>query len=293
MVSTIVGIGTSLQYGLMTIQTNPICTLQTRLATPPGNGNEPILITRIAWPVGYQGIPEPLVINNQSPVSNSPELICLSGCAEPPCMPIEACHVVDLYWSNRYDNLVVPANSEMQLPDMPDGTQLSMLMVLYATTFPPSPLPSLSPSPSPTPSSSPQTSPTPSLPPVRPIPRQEPSASNPHATPAAISFGLLFGGSLICLFVQWNYHRKTACPYCGSRVSEGMRVHLKTCVDHLALYQPFVVETVKAVPPPSLTATQKPKEAWIATDIIEITTEEDSDLLGGVSVKQESTDTSV
>lgn len=280
LVTTIVGIGTSINYGFMSVQTMPVCTLQTQLATPPGNSNEPLLITQIAWPIGVQGVPEPLIINNQSPVSRVPELICLTGCGSPPCLPVETCQAADLYWSNRYENLVVPANSYMQLPDLPDGIQLPMLMVLYETTFPPSPLPSLSPSASPT--QTPTPSPTTSQP-VRPIPRQELSVtvSSPHATPAAVSFGLLFGGAIICLFAQWNYHRKVSCPYCGVRVNEGivgLRVHLKTCADHLALYQPFVVETVKMITPQP---TPVIREAWgsPATDIIEITTEEGSELL--------------
>ena len=41
------------------------------------------------------------------------------------------------------------------------------------------------------------------------------------------------------------------CPYCETRVGLGgavtLRNHLKTCRDHLALYQPFVAEPVQTV----------------------------------------------
>jgi hypothetical protein len=58
-----------------------------------------------------------------------------------------------------------------------------------------------------------------------------------------------------------------------------MRAHLKTCPDHLALYQPFVTESVQVLPP-------KPKKAWMPqppeTATIDIVTEEKSDLLAVV-----------
>ena len=75
---------------------------------------------------------------------------------------------------------------------------------------------------------------------------------SPHATPAAIVFGILFGGATLVIFACWYRAQKAECPFCAARISVGgaaaMRTHLKTCSDHLALYQPFVTESVQSVP---------------------------------------------
>lgn len=257
------GTSAALNFGTLPIQTIPVCVMQTLLSTPPGVGNEPMMIDRIAWPIGSPPLPSLLTINGQTPLTTDPELICMGGCQSPPCWPVLTCSAGDLYWSHLYDAVVVPANSQMRLPDMDPAIVPPSLLVLYdAAQLPPNlpsstPIPTASPSPSRLPSPSTTTSPPPTLSPsltpsVRPTPviMIGPEPESPHATPAAIVFGILFGATSLIILYCWRQGRRPPCPYCEERVGEGsagMRAHLKTCRDHLALFQPFVVDSVTAV----------------------------------------------
>ena len=238
----------AINFGYMTVQTVQVCMDKIMLATP-GIPDPTVYIDRIAWPIGSVIMPEPLLANGQTPLTVSPELICMGGCLTPPCLPVSSCAVADLFWSAHYQNLSVQSNFQIQLPDMPVGATPANLLVLFDTTGPsPSPSPSQTPSPSPspsvTPSASPSASPSSRTPPILTVQTTE----SPHATPAAIVFGLLFGMASLVIFGCWHRAQKAECPYCALRVTGGaaaMRVHLKTCKDHLALFQPFAIETVR------------------------------------------------
>jgi hypothetical protein len=139
----------------------------------------------------------------------------------------------------------VPTNFQMQLPDMPVGTTPTNLLVLFDTL---GPSPSSSVSPSISPSVYPSMLPSPSRTQLTPILVVGSITESPHATPAAVVFGLLFGMASLVIFGCWHRAQKAECPYCAIRVAGGsaaMRTHLKTCCDHLALFQPFVMETVR------------------------------------------------
>lgn len=253
----------ALNFGFLPVQTTPICLMQTVMSTPSGIGNEPIMIDRIAWQLGTPSMPEPLTLNGQTPLTTAPELICIGGCPNPPCWPVLTCPVSDLYWSHLYENVVVPANSMMQLPDMQIAPP--MLLVLYdAAPLPPTSSISPTSTRTPTSTSSPSPSATQS---AQPTPSRTPSSPNilvagagaggepcnPHATPAAVVFGLLFGMTSLIIFGCWYRGQSAECPYCALRVAGGsvaIREHLKTCRDHLALFQPFAVETVRRLSMP-------------------------------------------
>lgn len=241
----------AINFGYMIVQTVPVCMAQTQLSTP-GIPDPLVYIDRIAWPVGSVVMPEPLTANGQPPVQPAPDLICMGGCVNPPCWPVSACAATDLFWAARYQNLSVPSNFQMQLPDMPIGATPANLLVLFDTVGPsPSPAPSPTASPSATPSVSPSASVS-ARPALIPTVQLSIEKESPHATPAAIIFGLLFGGASLVIFGCWYRAQKAECPFCAARVSGGaaaMRGHLKTCPDHLALYQPFAVEQIHSVAP--------------------------------------------
>ena len=244
----------AINFGYMAVQTVQVCMDKIMLATP-GVPDPTVYIDRIAWPVGSVIMPEPLTANEQSPINVVPELICMGGCIDPPCWHVSACAAPDLFWAARYQNLSVPTNFQMQLPDMPVGTTPASLLVLIDTVGP-------SPSPTSSPSVSPSVSPSATIP-ISPsassssYPQRAPVlavggiSESPHATPAAVVFGLLFGIATLVIFGCWHRSQKAECPYCALRVAGGaanMRSHLKTCQDHLALFQPFVLETVRQLP---------------------------------------------
>ena len=237
----------ALNFGYLSVQTTQVCMDQTLLSTPAVQ--DTVYIDSIAWPIGSVVMPEPLLVNNQLPTTTSPQVLCMSGCSAPPCWPVASCPLSDLFWAARYTNLSVAPNFFMRLPDMPVGTTPHTLLVLFDTVAPsPSVTPTPSSSPSPSPSGS--ATPSPSARPPIPVPATQ-SSETPHATPAAIVFGILFGTASFILFGCWHWSQRPPCPFCEIRVAGaavGMRTHLKTCKDHLALYQPFVLETVREIP---------------------------------------------
>lgn len=272
--------GVALNFAILPIQTAPFCVMRTVMSTPSGIGNEPILIDRLAWPIGSQ-VFSPLTINGQAPITTEPELLCMGGCPNPPCWPVLTCPVADLYWSHLYD-VVVPANSQMELPDMPQGMVPPSLFVLYdGVPLPPSPLPSRSPSmtasPSPVPSmtASQTPTPTPSTSNHAQVAAAPVLAESPHATPAAIVFGLLFGAVSLILVYCWRQQQFLTCPYCDAKNTGavGLRNHLKTCQDHLALYQPFVAESVQTVRLPTHAWSERRESSTVLVELMSENTE--------------------
>jgi hypothetical protein len=237
-------------YGYFGVVTATVCTTQNSVPAPPSAGTDPLFVDRIAWQLVGPAVPWPLVANGVHPAGD-PDLLCLGGCASPPCWPVSACGAGDLWWSVRYDNLSVAPSSVITLPDTTGGaTMPSTMVILYDD---------VAPSPSPTPSGTPSPRRTP---PATPTPSVSPSAGvaaadgpvvgcppvEPHATPAAIALGILLGGAIAALGVCWRQGRVVECPYCVGAIEKGrLRGHLDECKSHLERFTPVVLERVRIV----------------------------------------------
>ena len=245
-------------YGYFSVITTTVCTTQNSVPAPPSAGTDPLFVDRIAWQLVGPPAPEPLVANGEQP-AGPPDLLCLAGCAAPPCWPVTACAAGDLWWSVRYDNLSVPPSSVITLPDIIGGAAMpATLVVLYDDVSPsPSPTPSETPSPRRT---SPAT-PAPSaglIPVVAPAVLCPPMPAEPHATPAAISLGILLGGAIAVIGVCWQRGRHIECPYCLAAIEKGrVRGHLDECKSHLERFTPIVLERVRVVHPTAAMAEEK------------------------------------
>ena len=236
-------------YGYFSVITTTACTSQNSLPAPPSAGTDPLFVDRIAWQLMGPPAPEPLVANGEQP-TGAPDLLCLAGCAAPPCWPVTTCAAGDLWWSVRYDNLSVLPSSVITLPDIIGGAAMPVTMViLYDDVAPtPSPTPSGTPSPRRTPTSS-----------VSPSVTAMPSSivasvgcplmtAEPHATPAAISLGILLGGAIAVIGVCWQRGRAVECPYCLAAIEKGrLRGHLDECKSHLERFTPVLLERVRVI----------------------------------------------
>lgn len=227
----------TLQAGYFSVAASTICTTQNALVPPPEVGPRTLYVDRIAWQLSGPPMTRPLTVNGIGPAAE-PELLCMAGCQTPPCWPASTCAPPDLWWAARYDNLTLVGASPAVLPEivgqMPPLPP--MLMVLYDTT---------SQSPSPRRTTSP--TPTSAFPMAAGVPIACPEP-NPHATPAAITLGLLLAGATVGLAACWRMNRTAECPYCLGGVVKGhLRAHLDECKQHLDRYTPVVLERVRVV----------------------------------------------
>ena len=238
-------------FTISPITTTPLC-YAANVADPlvPGSvGAAPAEIRRVAWPLSSPPVNVPLSINGEEPVG-SPEVICMTGCPTPPCLPLHSCAPGDLWWSAQYARgaVVVAENGLLRLPDT--LTPPPPVMAFLWETFVPLP------SPSPTPSPSPVPSPCPSLVAVAAPPCV---CGQPATAIAAYVFvgilGLVLIFLLYCVGMLYSY---TACPYCGAtcRCGEAHLTHLKACEEHLKLFTPLTQVTTVAAVAASQPATQ-------------------------------------
>jgi hypothetical protein len=251
-------------YGYFSVITTTMCTTQNAVPAPASAGIDPLFVDRIAWPLMGPPAPGPLVANGIAP-AGEPDLLCLAGCASPPCWPVSDCGAGDLWWSVRYDNLTVMPSSTIALPDTTGGIVIPQTLVILYDDVTPSPSPTPSETPSPRRTSpatpSPSMSPSPGVVPAvacPPVPAVE-----PHATPAAIALGLLLGGAIAVIGVCWRQGRTVECPYCLGSLEKGrLRGHLDECKAHLERFTPVVLERVRVVH--SAAAMAEEKEDLIA-----------------------------
>jgi hypothetical protein len=215
------------------VQTEQVCLVQSRIYAPAEV--EPIYIDRLAWPVGGPALPEPLTLNGRAPVSSAPELYCMAG------GPVTGCPMGALHWSVRFSGFVTQPGAPLLLPDAPMGTMPPMLLMMYNTAGTVS---------TPSPQAGPQPLPGPDPGPVpSPVPVAGVASAN-VATPIAITSSILFGIVSLGLVGLWQHRRRLPCPYCSAQLmggTEGLREHLKRCGEHLALFQPVILETVQRV----------------------------------------------
>ena len=176
----------------------------------------------------------PLIVNGVGPASD-PELLCVTG------GPASACAPPDLWWSARYDNLTLSPVAPATLPDIPGQTPPlpPVLMVLYDTSAQlPSPRRTTAQTPAP---AQPVMAAVAAALPICPEP-------NPHATPAAITLGVLLVASSVMLASCWRMNRSAECPYCLGAVTKGhLRGHLDECKQHLERFTPAVLERVRVI----------------------------------------------
>ena len=229
------------------VATTPLCYMS-NVADPltPGSVGAPVAeIRRVAWPLSSPPVNVPLTINGEEPVG-SPEVICMTGCAMPPCLPIHTCPPPDLWWSAVFDRGVVKV-AQGELLRLPDAlTPPPPVMAFLWDNFVPLP------SPSPTPSASPLPSACPSF-----------AVSASQATPssgyiaAAVFAGILSICVALLVYCVIMLYRYTQCPYCLKiqRAGSPVLAHLKECPEHLKQFSPLTpVITIAA--PPSAPVTQ-------------------------------------
>ena len=228
------------------VATTPLC-YAANVADPlvAGSVGAPVAeIRRTAWPLSSPPVNVPLSINGEEPVG-SPEVICMTGCAMPPCLPLHSCAPGDLWWSAQYarGTVVVAEGDLLRLPDT--LTPPPPVMAFLWDTFVPLPSLSPTPSPSPVPSSCPSAAAVAVAPPC--------VCGQPATAVAAYVFvgilGLVIVFLLYCVGMLYSY---TACPYCGvtCRCGEAHLAHLKECEAHLKLFAPLTqVEVVPATAP--------------------------------------------
>ena len=226
------------------VVTTPLC-YAANVADPlvAGSVGAPVAeIRRVAWPLSSPPLNVPLSINGEEPVG-SPEVICMTGCVIPPCLPLHSCAPGDLWWSAQYARgaVVVAEGDLLRLPDT--LTPPPPVMAFLWETF--VPLPSVSPTPSP----SPVPSPCPSFAAVAApcVCGQPPTAIAAYVFLGIL--GLVVAVLLYCVGMLYSY---TTCPYCGAtfRCGEAHLTHLKACESHLKLFTPLTqVETIVAAAP--------------------------------------------
>lgn len=227
------------------VVTTPLC-YAANVANPlvPGSLSAPVAeIRRTAWPLTSPPVNVPLTINGEEPVG-SPEVICMTGCAMPPCYPIHSCAPSDLWWSAQYarGTVVVAEGDILRLPD--SLTPPPVMAFLWDTFIP---LPSVSPSPS-----------------VSPIPSPCPSFAATAVTPCkcdqpsvAIAAYVFVGILTLAVFFLsccvGMLYSFTSCPYCGKtcKCGESHLTHLKECEAHLKLFTPLTQVTTCVPTPPA------------------------------------------
>lgn len=222
----------TLQTGYFSVSSASICTLQNALIPPPGLPAAQLYVDRIAWQLGGPPLTRPLIVNGVGPASE-PELLCVTG------GPASACAPPDLWWAARYDNLTLSPAAPATLPDITGQMPPlpPVLMVLYETSVTVQ---------SPSPRRTTAQTPAPLAAPVASVVAcPEP---NPHATPAAISLGVLLIVSSVMLATCWRMNRSAECPYCLGAVTKGrLRGHLDECKQHLERFTPVVLERVRVI----------------------------------------------
>jgi hypothetical protein len=224
----------TLSHDIFGVVSTTTCTMQNILVPPPTMGGTPLYIEHVAWQLGGPPMNQPLIINSVRPVG-SPALICMGGCSMPPCQPVSSCPPPDLWWAASYKNLTLAPNQPITLPDIVGGPPLPpMLMVLYDDSAPiPSPRRTIAATP---------------LPISGAVAAAAPVPENPHATPAAITLGILLGGAMAMLAGCWRLNRRIECPYCLNTLGKGhLRVHLDECKAHLERFTPIVFERVRVI----------------------------------------------
>jgi hypothetical protein len=232
--------GATTQLEHLPVQSDQMCTFRSRIFAPAAS--EPIYVDRLAWPVGGPALPEPLTLNGRAPLVSSPELVCMTGCPAPPCQPVAGCPMGALHWSVRYAGVVAQPGSPLTLPDATGGDVIPpMLLMLFNTAAT---------APTPSPQSGPQATLAPPPGAQMVTERVTVQPCSEAATPVAITFGVLFGLAALGLAGVWKQRRRLPCPYCSAEILGGavaVRTHLKTCGEHLAEYQPTLLEPVRRV----------------------------------------------
>jgi hypothetical protein len=224
----------TLSHDIFSVTSTSICTMHNTMLPPPTMGGTTVYVEHVAWQLGGPPMAQPLTINGARP-SGDPALICMGGCSMPPCLPVSSCSPPDLWWAVPYENLTLMPGWPATLPDIVGGPPIPpILMVLYDDSAPiPSPRRTIAATPYPA---------------AAPVAVAAPTLENPHATPAAITLGILLGGAMALLAGCWRWNRRTECPYCLIMLGKGhLRVHLDECKAHLERFTPVVLERVRVV----------------------------------------------
>jgi hypothetical protein len=218
-------------------ETVPICVNENTVLSPLSNNVS--TLTRIAWPISEPSFEAPITVNGVAAVE-FPTIICMN-CDDPPCYPITSCDVNNLYWSARFDNLVVQPG-RMILPSTP---LFPTTLVSFYTEGAPMPSPSPSPTPSATPSSSVIASASAVPPLIRPVP--EPCDKSPTVG-LSVSLFFVTAAAVVAIWFQWRANLSLKCVYCGFFVRKDQyKKHLFTCSEHLKLFSLVAIDTVKIV----------------------------------------------
>jgi hypothetical protein len=222
------------------IETVPICTNENTVPSPLGTSVA--TVSRIAWPISEPSFDVPITVNG-IPASEPPTIICMN-CASPPCFPVTSCDVPNLYWSTRFDHLVVPPG-HMVLPNT--ATKPITLITFYEEGVP---IPTSAPTPTaaPSPSSSPSITPPPSsVTQISPCELCAPCDKS-SVVGIAVSLGFIFLGSLFGICAVWHRSKKLQCVYCSTEIKkEQFKKHLFSCSEHLRLFNPIIIDTVKII----------------------------------------------
>jgi len=248
---------------LSNVNNIPVCLNKISLTLPPFV--DPIKINKLTWSINNPPLIEQISINGNQPIAN--EILCMAGCVDPPCYPLNLCNQNDLWWSFSYNNLIIEPNSIITLSDLnsPPPMQMGILFDFY--TFPSStPLPSITPSLTPQPTLTPSLSPSVSLTPG-PTPILIPTFSNSsniqlssdyyntctQLNPSVLTLSVLFSITfVICIstiiFSRYKINTEFKCPYCYEIYNKtSIQLHLKECSKHLELFNIIKIDGVTEI----------------------------------------------
>jgi hypothetical protein len=226
-----------------------ICRDQLSAASP--YVSSPLVLSRLAWPIqgpAFQTIP---LINSVAP-SGPAEVICMTGCDNPPCLPPTSCDPDGLWWSLPYSNLVLNTTDLQLYP-------LQQVYPQAVTFFYDSYVaPSMSPSPSALPTASPSAAPAAAT-------RVSVSCDvcdRSAVVGVSIMFGIFVLATLGCACWGWRASHSIRCPYCETKVARTvLKVHLHDCKAHLHMFNPVIIDKVTIVESGSVIASEEKEDA--------------------------------
>ncbi len=222
------------EFVIAPVESIPVCTTQNRLITP--TYGSPIKVSGLAWPINGPQITVPLLANGVAPSHTA--VVCMGGCDSPPCLPPTRCDPNDLWWISEYDDLTVPPESPILLPEM-EETPPPSLGIFFGN---PSPSPTPNPSPSVSPSASSAVTPT-----FTPVPA---SCQKDYSAIIVLAVLLTFCVAALagCLREICILRRQGVCPYCETILPRRAVVaHLRECQKHLVCYSPVTITQVTIV----------------------------------------------